>query len=293
MDWNWNDIRHFLAVARTGSTSAAARSIRLNQTTVARRVTALEQAIGAKLFERSGTGYALTEFGSQLISSAEMLENGAAAISAQFPRQAAAKTATIRISTNDVLAEHVVQPVITQFATVRPEVNIDLDIDNAAIDFATEAFDLALRAGQGVEVETHKSRQVMMDSWSVYCSRENARSNALPANLSEGLDRPVACLDGTMAKLIQAMRPGTKLAYVSDSILQLADVVAAGDYICPLPRLVGANRTDLHRCFDLDIETGSWLIWPERVDSSKLVKEFSVQLILRCSLLQAEMTQPP
>ena len=60
---DWNDLRYFLAVARTGSTLAAGRTLRVSQTTAARRVTALEAALGLILFERRPTGYALTPAG--------------------------------------------------------------------------------------------------------------------------------------------------------------------------------------------------------------------------------------
>ena len=67
---DWNDLRYFLAVARTGSTLAAGRSLRVSQTTAARRVTALEAALGLILFERRPAGYALTPAGEALMETA-------------------------------------------------------------------------------------------------------------------------------------------------------------------------------------------------------------------------------
>ena len=61
--FDWNDLRAFLAVAETGSTLAAGRRLRVSQTTVARRVTALEQALGLTLFDRRQAGYVLTPIG--------------------------------------------------------------------------------------------------------------------------------------------------------------------------------------------------------------------------------------
>ena len=54
--YDWNDLRHFLAVARTGSTLAASRALGVNQTTTARRIAMLEEAIGVKLFDRRQAG---------------------------------------------------------------------------------------------------------------------------------------------------------------------------------------------------------------------------------------------
>src|SRR6476660_4694241 len=66
-DPEWSDWRVFLAVARQGSTLAAGRSLRLSQSTAARRVTALEEALGVKLFERRAHGYRLTQAGDAVL----------------------------------------------------------------------------------------------------------------------------------------------------------------------------------------------------------------------------------
>ena len=78
--FDWNDLRYLLAVAREGSTLAAARSLRVNQSTVHRRLAALERALGCGIFERHPTGYRLTEIGKQLRSHAERIEKEAIAL---------------------------------------------------------------------------------------------------------------------------------------------------------------------------------------------------------------------
>jgi len=75
--FDWNDLRYFLSVARTGSTLAAGRALRVSQTTVARRVAALEDAIGQPLFDRRQAGYALTPAGEALLGQAEQVEQSA------------------------------------------------------------------------------------------------------------------------------------------------------------------------------------------------------------------------
>ena len=77
--FDWNDLRYFLAVAETGSTLAAGRALRVSQTTVARRVAALEEAIGLVLFERRQAGYAATPAGEALLEPARQVEAAASA----------------------------------------------------------------------------------------------------------------------------------------------------------------------------------------------------------------------
>src|SRR5512141_2716795 len=77
--FDWNDLKAFLAVARGGSTLAAAKALGINQTTVARRIEALEAALGLKLFERGQAGSRLTEAGRDLMAEAEKVEQASAA----------------------------------------------------------------------------------------------------------------------------------------------------------------------------------------------------------------------
>src|SRR3546814_12517915 len=68
--FDWNDLRYFIAVAETGSTLAAGRTLRVSQTTVARRVAALEEALGLPLFERRQAGYTTTPAGAAFLGGA-------------------------------------------------------------------------------------------------------------------------------------------------------------------------------------------------------------------------------
>src|SRR3546814_14943669 len=77
--FDWNDLRYFIAVAETGSTLAAGRTLRVSQTTVARRVAALAEALGLTLFERRQAGYAPTPAGEALLGPAHQVGTAATA----------------------------------------------------------------------------------------------------------------------------------------------------------------------------------------------------------------------
>src|SRR5436309_9774877 len=72
--FDWNDLRHFLAVARHGSTIRAAKVLGINQSTVQRRLAAFERELGRPLFQRSPEGYRLTRLGQELRPIAERVE---------------------------------------------------------------------------------------------------------------------------------------------------------------------------------------------------------------------------
>src|SRR4029079_403948 len=77
---DWGDVRFFLAAARCGSLGAAARELGVEHTTVSRRLGALEDALGAKLFARTPDGLALTPAGAEVLPLAESIEQAAQAI---------------------------------------------------------------------------------------------------------------------------------------------------------------------------------------------------------------------
>ena len=96
---DWNDLRYFLAVARDGSTLAAAKALRVSQTTVARRIAALEAALGFPLFEKRQAGYALTPAGEDLVNRAEKVEEAANHFSDAASAQSRDVSGTVKITT--------------------------------------------------------------------------------------------------------------------------------------------------------------------------------------------------
>ena len=101
----WDDLKYFLAFARAGSMQAAGKALGVNQSTVQRRISELEERIGRRLVERHLGGYRLTELGEELRPAAEAAE---AAITA-FERRLAASdkdvTGTIRVTCGSILAD--------------------------------------------------------------------------------------------------------------------------------------------------------------------------------------------
>ena len=96
---DWNDLRYFLAVARDGSTLAAARVLRVSQTTVARRIAALEEALGIHLFEKRQAGYALTPVGQELLAHAEQVETALSGFSEAAAAQSRSVSGIVKITT--------------------------------------------------------------------------------------------------------------------------------------------------------------------------------------------------
>ncbi len=97
--FTWDDLQYFLAVARTGQLSTAARQLRTSHVTVLRRIDRLEQALATKLFERNPRGYLLTPIGERLVTSAEVMEREAVKFQTEATGNLAALSGVVRLST--------------------------------------------------------------------------------------------------------------------------------------------------------------------------------------------------
>jgi DNA-binding transcriptional LysR family regulator len=122
---NWDDFRHFLAVARTGTLSAAAEVLGTDHTTVARRIHGLETSLAAKLFYRSNLGYRLNPSGERLRAAAEAMEASylaAAAMESENP----AISGVVRIGTPDGFGTFFLAPRVQKLAAQHPGLEIEL-----------------------------------------------------------------------------------------------------------------------------------------------------------------------
>jgi DNA-binding transcriptional LysR family regulator len=140
----WDDIRFFVAVARTGSLSGAARQLRVEHSTVARRVGALESHIGVRLFDRLPRSWALTSEGEALLAPAERLEQEVLA----FARAAAANTATqgtVRVSAPPAFASHFIVPLWAAQADRWPGIELDIVGELRSANLQRRDADIAIR----------------------------------------------------------------------------------------------------------------------------------------------------
>jgi DNA-binding transcriptional LysR family regulator len=120
MALDWDDFRYFLAVARTGRLTTAARRLNVDHATCSRRIAALEGALAAKLFERRPQGYFLTNYGERLIAMAEAIESQILAAQSDVGGQDLALSGTVRIGAPDGFTTYFLAPRIGQLTTKYP-----------------------------------------------------------------------------------------------------------------------------------------------------------------------------
>lgn len=126
MAFDWDDLRYYLSVARTGRLTAAARRMGTDHATVSRRITALERKLGAELFRRSPRGYSLTDAGERLLIQAETIESSAASIENDIAGEKFSLSGVVRIGAPDGFGAYFLAPRIGELTLRHPQLELQI-----------------------------------------------------------------------------------------------------------------------------------------------------------------------
>lgn len=258
--FEWSDLRHFLAVAKSGSTLSAAKILGVNQTTVARRIAALEDALGEKLFEKTAGGYRLTELGAAMVQSAERVESEVEAFGRMVAQRSRKLLGIIRVTTNDVLADCLLTPWLREFTQRFPVVQVETIITDRQMDISRGEADIALRAATlstGPMGDNIVVRRLATGKWGVYASKVYVAENGLPTNPDELAAHPIIAGSGELSRFDPAFMKevrakGAVIRQASSSILNIAGAIKSGLGCGPLPCVLGELDPELTLCFTFD-----------------------------------------
>jgi DNA-binding transcriptional LysR family regulator len=269
---DWNDLRYFLAVARHGSTLAAARTLRTSQTTVARRIAALERAIALPLFEKRQAGYALTPIGEQLVMHAEQVELSASGFSDAAAAVQRGLSGTVKITVEEIFATTLLAPMLLELHDLHPEIHIEMDTFNGLRDLGAGEADIGLRNGAAPQQAGVYGRRIGDDDWAFYCSPSYAERHGVPASLKELRDHMLLGGGGDnlwrqYQAYLQRVGLEDRVTMRYDSSVGLLSGVRAGLGIAVLPCIAADFEVDLIQCFPPRKDHGRemWLVTHERV----------------------------
>ena len=146
--FDWNDLRFVLETARQGGISGAARVLGVNHATVARRITAAETKLGARLFDRLSSGYLPTDAGMDAVRAAEEMERTGAKLDRQIGARDAAPSGKLTITAPQLLIERVLGPVLRDFITAHPAIELSVLATNEILSLAQREADVAIRISE-------------------------------------------------------------------------------------------------------------------------------------------------
>jgi len=277
---DWNDLRYFIAVAKGGSTLAAGRELRVSQTTVARRVAALEEALSVRLFDKRQAGYALTPAGEDLLGRAEQVESAATAFADAASAQSRDVSGTVKITTEEVYAITVLAPLLRELHEKHPEIRIDLDTSQTVRDLGAGEADISLRSTKGQhQAAGLVGRQLCVDDWALYCSRAYAERHGVPKTRAQL--KKHAFIGGGGGNLwihyqgwLQSLGLEEQVAMHHATSGGLLSGVRSGFGIAVLPCIVADSDPDLVRCIPprSNHDRMLWLFTHERVRHTPRVR---------------------
>ncbi|MBA4751705.1 MAG: LysR family transcriptional regulator [Sphingopyxis sp.] len=269
--YDWNDLKAFLAVAESGSTLSAAQSMRVSQTTVARRIAALEQATGVILFDRRQAGYTLTPVGEAMLASALAVRDAAD----RFGEAAGARSrdagGTVSLTTMEIFAVTILPPILRDLRAAHPGIHIHLDTADEPRDLAAGAADIAIRSCKQPTGAGLVGRRIADNPWTVYCSRDYADLHGIPHSREELAAHPFIGGGGYVWEPYQAW---LRQYGLEDSVVMKYDTgtgllagVRSGMGLTILPAFIADHEPDLIRCIPPKNEdtTGLWLLTHERL----------------------------
>jgi DNA-binding transcriptional LysR family regulator len=180
----WDDIKHFLAVARSGSLTDAARELKSSAATVGRRVAELETKLGARLFDRSQAGYSLTECGEAVRLKAEDIEESVLAIEREAGGRDRRATGRVRLATTDDMAAYLVAPRLADFRRDYPGISLEIVSRLDLANLTRRDADIALR-GARPQHGDYVVRRVGRVDFAVYASKAYAQARGLAPDLKD------------------------------------------------------------------------------------------------------------
>lgn len=249
----WDDLRVFLSLYRERTTGRAAAELGVSQPTVVRRLAALEQATGLRLFERHSSGLMPTDAARRLFPAAMHAERGMCEFTAEVESLTETGLKVIRLTLLDHF-EQLMVPVLRNFRERWPAVHIELLPTDEVYDLSRGEADIAVRGRKAPTSDDVVVRQLPACGFAVYAAA-HGNPQERPRSPGELGDYPLAFLDASPGQLpiyqwISSQIPPGAVPLRCGSFQALASTIASGAALGALPCTMGDSNPLLVRCFD-------------------------------------------
>ena len=263
---DWGLYRYFLAVANAGSLTAAARHLGVSQPTVGRQIQALEEIIGARLFDRANSGYVLTGPGEAIIELARAIENQALAIERRIAGEDGRVEGRVRVSAAEGLSTYWLAPRLPELRERYPDIEIELVVGSAALDLVRREADIVLRIGDP-RSEDLVGRRLGQVHFGLFAAEGYIAAKGLPERPDQLAEHAVIESTGAIADLAQARRlrdlAGAAPAPVlCNNLMTQFAALQAGVGLMALPLYMAQAVPGLRRLLaeDFDVALDLWLL---------------------------------
>jgi len=266
----WDDVRIFLAVAREGSFSGAARRLGVQHSTVSRRMRVLEDRLATRLIERRKSGFYLTEAGEELKLSASKMELEALDFEDALGGEDARAAGELRVSAINNMASSVMMPMFTRFSAAHPGIKLHIQVSNKYVSLAERDADIAIRLTNTPQ-ETLIGSRIATVASAVYGERDYVAQ--VQSNAAAAIWLGIECCGFHVSWTRAACPEQAHKIYLDDTLLTLA-AARAGAGLAYLPCFMGDSEPALTRFAAPDAahELGLWLLYHRDLRRTRRVR---------------------
>lgn len=255
---NWDDMKLFLAVARSGSISGGAKQLGVQHSTVSRRLRSMEEKLGTRLIERKKSGYELTLAGEQVKLSAIHIENEMLAVNTTLLGKDANLVGPLRVSAINNMASSILMPIFARFCENYPQVELVISVSNMDVSLAQREADVAIRL-TNAPIDTLIGKRMLTVASTIYGNRDYLEKIRLQASEPKWIGVNCCHFHKTWTK--QYCRHQFHTFYSDDTLLTLA-AIKEGLGVSYLPCFMGDTEPLLQRYADPDPQhnLGLWIL---------------------------------
>jgi DNA-binding transcriptional LysR family regulator len=252
---DWDDLRVFLAAARGASFADAAQRLRMDATTVARRIQRLEEGLKARLFVRSPRGLQLTSTGAALMEASLGIEEAVDRVGAIEALSGA--TGVVRLSASEGFGAHVLAPAAPAFLAERPGLSLELVANAGFLSASSREADLAVTLGrpQSSRLSVERLTDYALGLYGAPAYLAARGRPARPEDLTQ--HDLVGYIDDLIyapeLRYLSEVLPGLKARTTSSSIRAQLELTRAGAGICVLPHFMAGADPGLEPVLDADV----------------------------------------
>ena len=273
---DWRDLRVALALAKHGSLGEAGRALRLDATTVSRRISALEEAVGAALFIRDPEGWRPTEIGRRVALAGERMALEARALSRDLDAASEVVVGTVRLTTLDYIASWYLAPRIAVLRARHPGLVLDLRCTEQTLDLSAGQADVALRLERPREAGM-RVRRLLQVPLGLYGARSYVEKHGLDP-LPADADADLVVLGPPDSRLkevrwMRALLPRARIVVATNSVPTAYGLVRGGAGLGVVTLEAATGDPELVRLDhdDPPLARSLWRVVPEAIaDSPKI-----------------------
>lgn len=282
---DWDKLRIFHTAAESGSFTHASEKLNMSQSAISRQVSALEDDLGLKLFIRHARGLVLTEVGEQLFRTAHRMQRELQQVETQMSESRDTPAGPLIVTTTVGFGSSWLSSRIYEFVKLYPTINLEIKLNDAELDLAMRAADVAIRLHRPVQGEMIQ-RKLFTMNFHIYASKEYLEERGTPEAIEQldehsivSFGEPVPSFLGDVNFLERLGRPDNaprQAALKVNAIYGMMQAARAGIGIAMLPAYMVEDEPTLVRILDqVELpEFETYFVYPPALKNSMRVGVF-------------------